>query len=368
MIEAMNRQSEVEMQHPATLSEQERWEAIARRDPAYDGRFWYGVRTTGIYCRPSCASRQPKRENVEFFALPAAAREMGFRPCRRCRPDEVKIHNLQAELVQRICRLLDANLAESPDLAFLSRQVQMSESHLQRVFKKLLGISPRQYVEARRSEQFKDGVKRGRSVTAAMYEAGYGSSSRLYEKAAGRIGMTPATYRRGGKGMSIGYATVKSPLGWLLVGATEKGVCSVKLGADRDQLLSDLREEFPQAQIRRDDEHLRSQVQVLLQCLAGQTPHTDLPLDVQGTTFQMRVWEELRRIPRGQTVSYKELAARIGRPTAYRAVANACASNPVAVITPCHRVVRENGNLGGYRWGIERKRELLEKEKKGEEI
>ena len=366
MIEAMKKQPEEQTQNPPSLSQQQCWEAIVRRDPAFDGRFWYGVRTTGIYCRPSCASRQPKRENVEFFALPDAARQMGFRPCRRCHPDEAEIRNQQAELVQRICRLLDANLAENPDLGFLSHQVHMSESHLQRVFKKLLGISPRQYVEARRSEQFKAGVKRGSSVTDAMYEAGYGSSSRLYEKAAGQIGMTPATYRRGGKGMSIAYATVQSLLGWLLVGATEKGVCSVKLGDDRDKLVDNLQEEFPQAQIRHDDEHLRSQVEVLLQCLAGQTPHTDLPLDVQGTAFQMRVWEELRRIPRGQTVSYKELATRIGRPTAYRAVANACASNPVAVITPCHRVVRENGGLGGYRWGVERKRELLEKEKKGE--
>jgi len=348
-------------------SENECLDAVARRDSAYDGRFWYGVRTTGIYCRPSCASRRPKRENVEFFALPDAARRAGFRPCRRCRPDAVEARDPQAELVQRICRLIDANVAENPDLAFLSRQAQVSGSHLQRVFKKLLGISPRQYLEARRSERFKAGVKQGSSVTAAMYDAGYGSSSRLYEKAAGQIGMTPATYRKGGKGMNIDYAIVESPLGWLLVAATARGICWVKLGDDRDGLQDHLREEFPRAEIRRDDEHLRSQVQVLLECLSGQAPHTDLPLDVQGTAFQMRVWEELRRIPRGQTLTYKELAARIGRPKAYRAVANACAGNPVSVLTPCHRVVREDGGLGGYACGVERKRVLLEKESEAEE-
>jgi AraC family transcriptional regulator of adaptative response/methylated-DNA-[protein]-cysteine methyltransferase len=347
------------------LSENEYWEVITRRDPAFDGRFWYGVRTTGVYCRPSCASRQPKRENVEFFALPDAARQRGYRPCRRCRPDAVAARDPQSELVQRICRLLDANVAENPDLAFLGRQVQVSPSHLQRVFKKLLGISPRRYLAARRADRFKAGVKQGRSVTEAMYDAGYGSSSRLYEKAAGQLGMTPATYRKGGKGMNIGYAIAESPLGWLLVAATARGVCWVKLGDDREQLADRLRDEFPRAEIRRDDEHLHLQVQVLLECLAGQAPHTDLPLDVQGTAFQMRVWEELRRIPRGQTVTYKELAARIGRPRAYRAVANACAGNPVSVLTPCHRVVREDGGLGGYACGVERKRVLLEKEREG---
>jgi len=351
------------LQNSAILDEQQCWQAILRRDPAGDGRFWYGVRTTGIYCRPSCASRQPKRENVEFFALPAAARQRGFRPCRRCRPDDAEVSDPQVELVERICRLLDTNLAENPDLAFLSRQVGMSESHLQRVFKKLLGISPRRYLEARRSDLFKSGVRQGRSVADAMYEAGYGSSSRLYEKAAERIGMTPAVYRKGGQGMKIVYTVVQSPLGWLLVAVTNRGICWVKLRDDREQLEDRLREEFPRAEIRRDDTHLRSQVEVVLECLDGKAPRGDLPLDVRGTAFQIRVWEELRRIPHGQTASYKEVAARIGRPNAYRAVANACATNPVAILTPCHRVIREDGGLGGYGGGVERKRELLAKER-----
>jgi AraC family transcriptional regulator of adaptative response/methylated-DNA-[protein]-cysteine methyltransferase len=302
---------------------------------------------------------------VSYYSLPAAARGSGLRACLRCRPDELELRAPQAGLVQGICRLLDEHLTENPNLDFLSRQLKVSPSHLQRIFKQLMGISPRQYLEARRADRFKEGINTGRSVTEAIYDAGYGSSSRLYEKAAEQIGMTPATYRKGGQGMTIGYTIVESPLGWLLVGATGRGICSVKLGDDGEQLRNELQLEFPRAEIGRDDKQLQSQVKTLLECLAGQAPHAELPLDLQGTAFQMRVWKELRRIPRGQTVSYKELAARIGQPTAARAVARACATNPVAIITPCHRVVRENGALGGYRWGIERKRALLENEEEG---
>ena len=344
-------------------TEESCWQAVQTRDASCDGLFYYGVRTTGVYCRPSCASRQPKRENVAFFALPEAARQAGFRACLRCRPDETVIRDPQAELVQSICRLIDQSLEEQPNFAALSAEIKLSQFHLQRLFKKLMGITPRQYAEARRADLFKSRVKSGQSVTEAMYEAGYGSSSRLYEKAAAHLGMTPATYRRGGKGMKISFTIAECPLGLLLVAATDKGICSVTLGDKSAGLTNDLHAEFPQADIARDETHLRAQVNALLAHLAGQEPHPELPLDVQGTAFQKRVWEELRRIPYGQTASYSEIARRIGQPAATRAVARACATNPAALVTPCHRVVRESGELGGYRWGIERKRQLLEKER-----
>ncbi len=345
------------------ISETDCWRAVQTRNAAFDGLFWYGVHTTGVYCRPSCASRQPKRENVGFYALPEAARQAGLRACKRCRPDEVALRDPQADLVQSICCLIDQSLEEKADLASLSDQVKVSQFHLQRLFKKLMGITPRQYAEARRVTLFKAGIRAGQSVTEAMYEAGYGSSSRLYEKASEQLGMTPATYGKGGKGMSIRYTVAESPLGFVLVAATDKGICSVALGDEKQRLADELRAEFTQAEIAPDHTGLQSQLRSLLDYLDGQPPHPQLPLDVRGTAFQMRVWDELRRIPRGQTISYRELASRIGKPSATRAVARACATNPVAILTPCHRVIRENGELGGYRWDLERKRRLLEMEK-----
>jgi AraC family transcriptional regulator of adaptative response/methylated-DNA-[protein]-cysteine methyltransferase len=361
-IQQAKRLEVFERSFPA-LREEAFWQAIEKRDAAFDGLFWYGVLTTGIYCRPSCPSRQPKRENVAFFALPDAARRTGLRACQRCRPDEISFRDPQAELVRSICQLIDENVEERPDLTFLSRQLKVSPYHLQRLFKKLMGISPHQYGKARRAEIFKAGVKEGQSVVEAMFDAGYGSSSRLYEKAAAQLGMTPATYGKGGSGMTISYTVVGCHLGWLLVAATIRGICSVMLGDEKEQLTVELHHEFPRAEIGQDDDHLRTQVKTLLDFLAGQAPHSALPLDVQGTAFQMRVWEELRRIPRGRTISYSELADRIGKPKASRAVSKACATNPVAIITPCHRVVRKSGELGGYRWGIERKRRILSGEK-----
>jgi AraC family transcriptional regulator of adaptative response/methylated-DNA-[protein]-cysteine methyltransferase len=360
MANAPNRMTATKTSPPA---EERFWQAVETRAADYDGVFYYGVRTTGVYCRPSCPSRRPKRENVLFFALPEAARQAGFRACMRCRPDEAVIRDPQAELTQSLCRLIDQHLEEPLNFAALSEGVKLSQFHLQRLFKKLMGITPRQYAEARRAALFKTLVKGGQSVTEAMYGAGYGSSSRLYEKAAAQLGMTPATYRKGGKGMKISYATAECALGLLLVAVTDKGICSVTLGDRSEDLSRDLRAEFPQAEIGRDEERLQTQIRALLAHLAGQEPHPDLPLDVQGTAFQKRVWEELRRIPYGQTASYGEIARRIGQPSATRAVARACATNPAALVTPCHRVVRENGELSGYRWGVERKRQLLEKEK-----
>lgn len=360
MANSLNRKSDTTM----TAAMEERfWQAVQMRDAGCDGLFYYAVRTTGVYCRPGCASRQPKRENVSFFALPEAARQAGFRACLRCKPDNVVIRDPQAELIQSVCRLIDRQIEEPPNFAALSEQIKLSQFHLQRLFKKLMGITPRQYAEARRTDSFKARVKSGQSVTEAMYDAGYGSSSRLYEKAAAQLGMTPATYRKGGKGMKINYIIAECPLGLLLVAATDKGICAVTLGDNDEKLTEDLHAEFPQADITRHKQHLQRQVNTLLEHLAGQEPHPALPLDVQGTAFQKRVWEELRRIPYGRTASYGEIARRIGQPTATRAVARACATNPAALVTPCHRVIRENGELGGYRWGIERKQELLEKEK-----
>lgn len=347
---------------PLKISEGELWRAIQSRDSSFDGLFYYGVRSTSVYCRPACASRQPKRENVVFFALPEAAVRAGFRACKRCRPDEVTLRDPRAELVHDVCRLIDLELEKPPNLKQLGAQLKISQFHLQRVFKNLMGITPREYTVARRAEKFKNGIQAGQTVTGAMYQAGYGSSSRLYENASAQLGMTPATYRRGGAGMLISYTTVKCPLGHLLIATTGKGICSVALGDRADRLTDGLRAEFPRAEIREDKTRLREQVKTLLSCLQGRLPHPSLPLDVQGTAFQKRVWEELRRIPAGRTASYSDIARRLGQPSAARAVARACAANPVAVVTPCHRVIREDGGLGGYRWGIERKRALLEKE------
>lgn len=338
------------------------WQAVEQRDGRFDGLFFYGVSSTGIYCRPSCRSKQPKRENVLFFASTELARQAGFRSCLRCRPDEAATENAQAALVQRVCRAIAAEPDARLSLADLSAQNACSESHLQRVFRRLTGITPRQYAEALRSGRFRAEVQSGQAVTAAMYEAGYGSSSRLYEKAAAQLGMTPAVYRRGGKGMKINYTVTECRLGRLLVAATERGICSVTLGDTAEKLEQDLFREFSQAELERDEVTLNQQVQALLSHLDGQQPCPELPLDVRATAFQQRVWAELRRIPSGSTVSYSEIARRLGQPTATRAVARACATNPVAIITPCHRVVRENGDLSGYRWGLERKRALLAQE------
>lgn len=346
----------------STVSADRFWLAIQTRDTDFDGLFYYGVRTTGVFCRPACPSRRPSRANVSYFALPEAARAAGFRACLRCRPDGANPRDPQAELVQSVCRLIECATEERPNLDVLGEQLRLSRSHLQRLFKKLMGITPREYAEALRIDRFKGNVRAGRSVTDAMYEAGYGSSSRLYEKASAQLGMTPATYRKGGRGMTIRYTVADGPLGLLLVAATERGVCSVQLGDSVEALTSDLRAEFPRADVRADETGLQPHVRALLDYLEGQRPHPELPLDVQGTAFQKRVWEELRRIPPGQTASYGEIAGRISQPTAARAVARACATNPVALVTPCHRVVGQDGNISGYRWGVARKRKLLEGE------
>jgi AraC family transcriptional regulator of adaptative response/methylated-DNA-[protein]-cysteine methyltransferase len=347
------------MTHEATY-----WQAVLTRDRSSDGSFVYAVRSTGIYCRPSCPSRRPRHEQVVFFPLPQSAEQAGFRPCRRCQPRNSDGYtNAQAEIIFQACRAIESHLDEDLSLASLGAQLHISPHHLQRSFKRIVGITPRQYAETCRLEQFKNRLKEGDSVTRAMYEVGYSSSSRLYERASAHLGMTPTAYRKGGLGMHIHYTIVDSPLGRLLVAATGRGICGVSLG-DADALLeATLRGEYPAAQIQRDDAGLGEWVSAFLSYLHGRQPDLPLPVDVQATAFQWQVWEALRAIPSGSTRSYSEVARSLGHPQAARAVARACATNPVALVIPCHRVVRENGDLGGYRWGIGRKQQLLAQEK-----
>ena len=352
-----------------------RWQAVQRRDKRVDGNFVYAVRSTGIYCKPSCPSRKPRREQVDFFLLPAGAEQKGFRACKRCKPQLARIQDPRTDAVAQVCREIDKQLQSRGGLAngetrsdfhltlpTLSKGAGMSAPQLERAFRRVMGISPRQYADAQRMKFLKSRLKKGDDVTTALYDAGFGSSSRLYERAPGHLGMTPAAYRQGGARMEIDYTIVNSPLGRLLIGATARGISAVYLGKDDAPLETALREEYPRAEIRRDRNGMREWVGRILEHLRGHEPNLDLPTDVQATAFQRRVWEELRKIPYGTTKTYGQVARAIGRPTAIRAVARACAANPLSVVVPCHRVVREDGHLAGYRWGLERKRDLLEDE------
>ena len=333
------------------------------RDRRYDGDFVYAVRSTGIYCRPSCPSRRPRRTLVRFFPIPEAAEAAGFRACRRCHPGRLQPHDPAVALVRDVCRAIDAQPDGPADLAGLGRLVGRSPHQVLRAFRRVLGVSPREYRDARRVGRLKSSLKEMPHVSPAIYEAGFGSSSRVYERAAGTLGMTPATYARGGRGATITYSVVPSPLGSLLVAATERGICRIALGDSAAALERDLRREFPAARIALDTGRLKGWVETILEHLAGNEPHLDLPLDIRATAFQQKVWTALRKIPYGSTRSYQAVARSIGRPTATRAVARACATNPVALVIPCHRVVREDGQPGGYRWGAERKDALLQREK-----
>ena len=328
------------------------------RDARQDGRFVFAVRTTGIYCRPSCPSRRPRRDSVEFFADPRQAERAGYRACLRCKPTEV---SSQAKAVMQARKLLDE--AEGVlTLTELSKRVRVSPFHLQRLFKRATGLSPREYQSARRMQQVKHGLRKGDDVTTALYDAGFGSPSRLYEKSQQQLGMTPGIYRRGGVGVTVQYAVVPSPLGRMLVAATPRGLCAVRFGEGASALERELRTEFHAATLVRDETALRPYVGPLLANLLGEDVTIELPLDVRATAFQMKVWEALREIPAGETRSYSEVAKAIGDPKAVRAVARACASNPVALAVPCHRVVRSDGELAGYRWGLQRKKKLLKLE------
>ncbi|MCA1629573.1 MAG: bifunctional DNA-binding transcriptional regulator/O6-methylguanine-DNA methyltransferase Ada [Acidobacteria bacterium] len=339
------------------------WRAVEERDARFDRIFFYGVRSTLVYCKPTCPSRRPRREQVSFFASPDAAEGAGFRACLRCRPRETGARDPRVELVLRACRAIEAHEDGAPSLEELGAELGVRPHKLQRTFKSVTGITPRQYAAAHRLKLFKSRIREGDGVTSAMYEAGYGSSSRLYERASEKLGMTPATYRRGGKGMNINYTIVASDMGRLLVAATARGVCSVQFGDGDEELAAALAAEYPSAAISRDETGLGELIETLLRHVAGDQTELSLPLDLRATAFRSRVWEELRRIPYGETRSYGDVARAIGQPTAVRAVASACAANPVALVTPCHRVVREGGEPGGYRWGLARKRELLRRER-----
>lgn len=360
-VEARPTEIMTEIMTEPMMSDDACWQAVRARDARYDGAFVTCVLTTGIYCRPSCPARAAKRENVIFLRGPQEAEAAGFRACKRCRPEAV---SYEAEMVERVCRYIETNLGCDVSLQALGTHVGYSPYHLQRVFKRVLGVSPRQYAEAARLGRLKTELKEAGNVMDAIYNAGFNSSSAVYDGTTTRaLGMDPSTYRRGGAGVKIGYTIVDSPLGRLLIAATDCGIAGLSF-ADTDATLETyLREEFPNAEVYHDDLKLRSWVEGVLDVLDGEGPTVELPLDVRATAFQWRVWDALRAIPRGETRSYGQIARALGKPTAARAVARACATNPVALIIPCHRVVREDGGMGGYRWGLKRKEALLAAER-----
>lgn len=350
--------------NPATTraAEDRRWAAVLARDGDRDGEFVFAVSTTGVYCRPSCAARRPRRENVEFFAAPDAAEKAGYRACLRCRP-KAFTGNAESDSIKAICRHIEQHLDEPLTLGRLAKEFDQSPFHLQRRFKAVLGITPREYADSCRLRTLKRNLQAGGSVTRAMYDAGYGSSSRLYERTASQLGMTPDRYRRGAIAASIRYICADSPLGRMLIAATDRGICSIQFAETDSELIEGLKREFPFAVRKLDGSGLQSWVEALLRHVSGNDAHVSLPLDIRATAFQRRVWTYLQSIPFGATKSYSEVAKAIGRPKAWRAVARACATNPVAVAIPCHRVVRGDGSMSGYRWGTERKKMLLELER-----
>jgi AraC family transcriptional regulator of adaptative response/methylated-DNA-[protein]-cysteine methyltransferase len=342
-------------------SDAARWEAVKRRDRAADGAFYYSVRTTGVYCRPSCAARQARRENVAFHASPAAAEKAGFRPCRRCRPNEPALAERQAEAVAKACRLIE-QAEEMPSLTALAKAAGMSRFHFHRIFRAVTGVTPKAYADANRAQRVRAALASSGSVTEAIYDAGFNSSGRFYAASSDMLGMTPRDFRAGGTGAAIRFAVGECSLGTILVAATEKGVCAISFGDDPDALVRDLQDRFRKARLIGGDAAFEKLVAQVVGFVEAPAQSFDLPLDVRGTAFQQQVWQALRRIPAGATATYTDIAKRIGRPKAVRAVAAACAGNPVAIAIPCHRVVRLDGGLAGYRWGIARKRALLAKE------
>lgn len=339
----------------------ERWAAVLRRDRAAANAFIYAVCTTGVYCRPSCGARLARREHVRFYADHRQAEQAGFRPCKRCRPDEASPADRQVAAVARACASIDA-AAEPPGLDELAAAAGLSRFHFQRVFKQVLGVTPRGYAAARRAGRVRQELARAGSITAAIYAAGFNSSGRFYATLPQVLGMTPARYRAGGEGESIRFAVGDCSLGSILVAATERGVCAIELGDDPEALLRDFQDRFRRAELVGGDAQFERLVARVVGCVEAPAGNLDLPLDVRGTAFQHRVWTALLEVPVGSTVSYTRIAERIGAPRAVRAVARACATNPVAVAIPCHRVVRGDGSLAGYRWGIQRKRALLDRE------
>ncbi len=344
-----------------------RWDAVQRRDASHDGTWVYAVTTTGVFCRPSCPSRRPRPEHVRFFDTTDAAARAGFRPCLRCRPLHPSTRQVQTALMIDLCRYIETHLDEPLTLARLGRRAGMSTFHLQRTFKATVGLTPREYVDQCRLKVLKGELQTGHSVTHALYEAGYGSASRLYERTDGQLGMKPTVYRRGGAGEQIRYRVLSHALGHLLVAATPRGVCAIQFGDSEAALVDTLRREFPSASLEADSGSLADWTTGLAAYLDGRATRLDLPLDIQATAFQREVWSYLQTIPYGETRSYADVASALGRPGSARAVARACATNPVALAVPCHRVVASGGGLQGYRWGVDRKRALLARERGGVE-
>ncbi len=345
----------------AAMAEKAMWDAVRRRDPAFDGKIFFAVRTTGVYCRPSCASRPAKRENVSFFAAASEAEGAGFRACKRCRPDRLGAPDPRVEAVKRACERI-ASAEEAPSLADLAASAGLSPFHFHRIFKKVAGVTPKAFAAQMRARRAAENLSTAGTVTEAIYDAGFNSSSRFYETAAARLGMTPTAVRRGGEGATIRFAIGQSSLGAVLVAATEKGVAAIMLGDDPDELARALQDRFPRAELIGGDATFERTVAAVVGLVEAPGQRLDLPLDIRGTAFQQQVWRALRAIPPGRTATYAEIARAVGRPKAVRAVAQACAANPLAVAIPCHRVVRTDGDLSGYRWGVARKRKLLDRE------
>lgn len=347
----------------ATMSDP-RWARVVSRDAQADGMFYYAVKSTGVYCRPSCAARRARPENVQFFATRDGAEKAGFRPCRRCRPDQPAAAERHAAMVAEACRLIESS-ESTPSLETLAAQAGLSPYHFHRLFRAATGVTPRAYAAARRAGRVRHALTVSNTVTDALYDAGYRSSSRFYVQASEVLGMTPSNYRAGGTNTAIRFAIGECALGSVLVAASARGVCAISLGDDPEALVRDLQDRFPNAELIGGDEDFEKLVARVVGFVEKPNGKFDLPLDVRGTAFQQRVWEALRKIPAGSTASYTEIARRIGAPKSVRAVAGACAANPVAIAIPCHRVVRSDGGLSGYRWGVERKRALLEREAEG---
>jgi AraC family transcriptional regulator of adaptative response/methylated-DNA-[protein]-cysteine methyltransferase len=341
--------------------DEDRKQAVLDRDSRYDGTFVYGVKTTGIYCRPSCASRRPNPENIVIFYTPREAEDAGYRPCLRCNPSEYL--NPNEVFVEKITSYIAEHIDEKITLARLAEEFDFSKHHLQRTFKSVLGVSPRQYAEALRLESFKDRIRDGEKVNQAMYGSGFSSRSRLYEKVSEKLGMTPTEYREGGADVAIRYAVFETSITKVLVARTQRGICALYMGDNETPLIKSLLEEFPYANIERDDMGLHGVTEPLGEYFEGRDFNPRLPLDIHRTAFQWKVLKAIQDIPLGETKTYSELAATIGNPRAVRAVAGACAKNPVSILIPCHRVLRKNGALGGYRWGLQLKQWLLEHEK-----
>lgn len=363
-LEAAAAQPELSQLGMKNVTEDSRWQAVLAREGASDGEFVFAVSSTGVYCRPSCPSKRPRRENVTFFRRPQEAESAGFRECLRCRPKAIA-GNPRQELVKSICRYIEQHLDEPITLSRLGAEFKQSPFHLQRTFKAVLGITPKQYANSCRMRGFRQNLKAGHSVTRAMYDAGYSSSSRLYTRTSSELGMEPAKYRRGAIAAPVRYAFSDSPLGRMLLASTDKGICSIQFADSDEELEQGLKQEFPFAIRRRDDQGLAELAEKVVERISDAEPSSSLPLDIRATAFQRRVWSYLQSIGTGETRSYSQVAKAIRRPSAVRAVARACATNPVAIAIPCHRVVRSEGDMGGYRWGIDRKRKLLAMEAAG---